>query len=177
MAMTKRTKMRSQLITADFFTNSHRFSASVSIGNRRLSDVLNDRMTDFLQVHDIYVSRIHQPGAIVGTYKLASLVKRNITFIVLPSESDGLGQEQKYNPFSRSVEDVFITVPAVEISGKLEILGKFDLKAILAVGTTTFMPLMRGQAVNAIHPEVQFAGPIILVNKSAVEFFSVLREG
>jgi hypothetical protein len=168
---------RIQVITADFFTGSHRFSASVAVGNRRLSDVLNDRLSDYLQLRDIYVSRIHQPGEIVGTYRLASVVKRDITFVVLPTEQDGLSQEHKYNPFSRSMEDVFITLPSVEISGKLELLGKFDLKAILAVGTTTFMPLLNATAVNATYPDVRFAGPVTLVNKRSVEFFSVLKHG
>ena len=75
------------------------------------------------------------------------------------------------------MEDVFITLPSVEISGKLEILGKFDLKAVLAIGTTTFMPVLNGTAVNATYPQVKFAGPVILVNKVAVEFFSVLKYG
>ncbi len=166
--------LRQSLLTADIFTSSHRFSAQVNIGSRRLADVLNDRMTEFLTVENVYVSRINSPGDIVGRYTKASLLKRHITFVVLPTETDGLSKEHKYNAFSKSTEKVFITLPSFEIDGSLEIIGKFDLKAILAIGTTRFMPIFRGKAINAFFPEVQFGGPVILVNKEAVALFSVI---
>jgi len=168
--------LRQSQLTADIFTASHRFSAQVNIGNRRLADVLNDRLTDFLTVENVYVSRINSPGAIVGRYEKASLLKRHITFVVLPTETDGLSKEHKYNAFSKSTERVFITLPSFEINGNLEIIGKFDLKAILAIGTTKFMPVFRGEAVNSFFPEVQFGGPVLLVNKEAVALFSVVAK-
>lgn len=171
------TAQRPPYLNADIFTYSHRFSANVPVFSRRLGDILNDRMTDFLEVRDVYVSRINKPGEIAGTYKLASLVKKHITFVVLPTEADGLSQEHKYNAFSKSTEDVFITLPAFEISGRLEIIGKFDLKAILTVGTTKFMPIFQGRAVNSAYPEVNFSGPVILVNKEAINLFSVTAQG
>ncbi len=168
--------MRPAALTADIFTSSHRFSAQIAIGNRRLADILNDRLTDFLSVQNVYVSRINTPGEIVVTYKKASLLKRLITFVVLPTEADGLSKEHKYNAFSKSNQDVFITLPSFEIRGRLEIIGKFDLTAILAIGTTRFMPIFQGEAVNAFYPTVRFSGPIILVNKESVSLFTVIKE-
>jgi hypothetical protein len=169
--------LRQPLLTADIFTSRHRLSASIPIYNRRLGDILNDRLTDFLQVRNVYVSRINRPGDIVGTYKLASLIKKQINFVVLPTEADGLSQEHKYNAFSKSAEDVFMTLPSFEVIGRLEIIGKFDLKALLAIGTSKFMPIFQGKAINALNPEVNFSGPVILVNKEALELFSVIRHG
>jgi len=170
-------QLRQPMLTADIFTSSHRFSASIPLYNRRLADILNDRLTDFLQVRNVYVSRINRPGEIVGTFKLATLLKTHINFVVLPTEADGLSKEHKYNAFSKSTEDVFITLPSFEIRGRLEIIGKFDLKAILTVGTTKFMPIFQGQVVNSFYPQVTFSGPVVLVNKAAVELFSVIRHG
>ncbi len=168
--------LRQSLLTADIFTSSHRFSAQISVGNRRLADVLNDRMTDFLQVQSVYVSRINTPGEIIGRYDKAALEKRHITFVVLPTETDGLSKEHKYNAFSKSTENIFITLPSFEICGRLEIIGKFDLKAILTIGTTRFMPIFQGTAENSFFPNVQFSGPVILVNKEAVALFSIITE-
>jgi len=66
-------------VTADFFTSSYRFSASIIVYKRRLIDVLSDRITDYLDLVDIYVSRINNPGSIVATYHKGSLVKNEIT--------------------------------------------------------------------------------------------------
>lgn len=166
----------SNLMTVDIFTGSHRFSAQISLGHRRLADLLNDRMTDFLPVENVYVSRVNEPGNIIGTLKNASLLKSQITFIVVPTEEDGLSKEHKYNAFSKSVENVFITLPSFEITGKLEIIGKFDLKAILAIGTTKFMPVFDGVARNSFYPDVQFAAPVLIVNKTSVALFSIVKE-
>ncbi len=165
--------VRQSSLTADIFTGSHRFSVQIAIGNRRLADVLNDRMSDYLAVENVYVSRINNPGDIVGRFDKASLLKRHITFVVLPSEADGLSKEHKYNAFSKSTENIFLALPSFEVNGRLEIIGKFDLKAILTIGTTRFMPVFRGEAVNAFFPDVKFGGPVILVNKEAVALFSV----
>ncbi len=170
-------RLRQPTLTADFFTSSHRFSASIVLQNRRLTDILNDRLTDFLHIKDVYVSRINNPGEILGTYKTATLLKPHITFVALPTEADGLSKEHKYNAFSKSTEEIFITLPSFEISGRLEIIGKLDLKAILTIGTTKFMPIFQGNAVNALYPSVAFSGPVLLVNKVAVELFSVIEHG
>lgn len=175
--MSSTPSLRYPMLNADIFTSSHRFSANIQVQNRRLGDILNDRMTDYLPVHNVYVSRINKPGEIVGTYKLASLIKRHITFVVLSTEADGLSKEHKYNAFSKSNEEVFITLPSFEINGRLEIIGKLDLKAILTIGTTKFMPIFQGIAVNSNHPEVTFSGPVVLVNKEAVNLFSVINQG
>ncbi len=168
--------LRSSRLTADIFTGSHRLSAQIAVGNWRLADVLNDRMTDFLQVQNVYISRINAPGEIIGRYDKAALEKRHITFVVLPTETDGLSKEHKYNASSKSTENVFVTLPSFEINGRLEIIGKFNLKAILTIGTTRFMPIFQGTAKNSFFPNVQFSGPVILVNKEAVALFSVIAE-
>ena len=164
-------------INADIFTNSHRFSAKIPLYNRALGDSLNDRLTDYLEARQVYVSRINRPGEIVGTYKLVSLIKRHITFVMLSVESEGLSQEHKYNAFSKSNEEVFITLPSFEITGRFQIIGKFDLKAILTVGSNKFMPIFKAKAVNAKYPEVNFEAPVILVNKEAMALFSVIGQG
>jgi hypothetical protein len=173
MGINPPSKPRSSNITADFFTSTHRFSACVMVGNRRLTDILNDRTTDYLEVHDVYVSRIDKPGEILGTYKLASLIKRYITFIIIPDEGNQF-QDRAYPSFSKRIEDVFLSVPSFEIHGKLEITGKLDLKAILAIGTTTFIPIIEGNAVHTHHPDISFSGPTLLANKVGIQFFSVV---
>ena len=74
-------------VTADFFTDSHRFSANVVVYKRRLIDVLADKMTNYLDLVDIYVSRNNNPGEIVGTYQRGSLGKEEINFVVLSSDA------------------------------------------------------------------------------------------
>lgn len=160
-------------LTADFFTGSYRFSASVNVANRRLADILNDRLSDFLEVRNVYVSRINSPTKIIITYPRGSLIKEHINFVVLPTEADGLSKDHTYPSITRATSTAFITVPSFEIQGKIQIIGKVDLKALLAVGTQKFMPVLQATATTTLFPESTFGGPVILVNKAALEIFCI----
>jgi hypothetical protein len=169
--------IRGGLLAADFFTSDYRMSGHVETGNRRLADILSDRLSDFLLLEDIYVSRIHKPGEIVANYTTGSLIKDQITFVVLPTEADGLSKDHAYPYLTRQMREVFLTVPSFEIRGSLKVVGKLNLQALLAIGTDKFMPLLNTTASLSLLPQVQFAGPVILVNKSSVELFCVADEG
>jgi len=154
-------------VTADFFTGSYRLSATVLVFKRRLIDMLGDRTTDYLDLVDIYISRINSPGNIVATYQKGSLVKREISFIVLSSETESISKDKFYAPNRVSVP-VFVTVPSFEISGKFQWLGDLEVKKIMATDTQKFLPILEGTARNAHFPEVAFQGPAVLVNKDQI---------
>jgi hypothetical protein len=167
------TSLRGEMLAADFFTTAYRMSAHVDTGKRRLADILSDRLSDYLLLQDIYVSRIYKPGEIVAHYKTGSLLKEQITFVVLPTEADGLSKEHIYPALTRQMREVFITVPSFEIQGSLRVVGKLDLQALLSIGTDRFMPLLNATASSSLLPQVQFSGPVILVNRSNLELFCV----
>lgn len=162
-------------VTADFFTDSHRFSASVVVYKRRLIDVLADRMTNYLDLVDIYVSRNNNPGEIIGTYHRGSLVKEEINFIVLSSETQAISKERFYSP-SRNSLPVFITVPFFEIQGLFQWMGDFDIKKLMATDTQKFLPILDAKAANPFFPEVNFQGPTALVNKTKIQVLSISDE-
>lgn len=158
--------------TADFFTVSYRLSATVQTFKRRLVDVLSDRMTDYLDLTDVYVSRINKPGEIIGTYAKGSLVKEEINFILLSSEAESIPKERFYTP-NRKNRPFFTTVPSFEINGQFQWLGDVEVKKILATDTHKFLTVLNGTATNSMYPEVTFQGPAILVNKSKIEMLCI----
>ena len=161
-------RINSGRVTADFFTSSYRFSASIVVYKRRLIDVLSDRMTDYLDMVDIYVSRINNPGSIVATYQKGSLVKSEITFILLPDEVEGTSKERFYT--MRDNIPVFISVPSFEIHGLLQWgASDLDIKKILSIETQNFLPILEATASNSLLPDVTFQGPMALVNKTKVQ--------
>jgi hypothetical protein len=159
-------------VVADFFTVSYRFSASVLVYKRRLADVLGDRMTDYLDLVDIYVSRINNPGDIVATYHKGSLVKDEISFILLSSEIEGTSKERFYVP-SRVSLPIFVTVPSFEIHGKFQWMGDLEIKKILTTETQKFLPILEASSVNSHFPKVTFGGPILLVNKTKISMICI----
>ncbi len=156
-------------VAADFFMHSYRISGSVDVRRLPLADQLNDRTTSYLMLEDAYVSPIDRPGDITASYSMAALRKENITMAVLVSRDDGLSKKHSYGSyFGMSLKNVFLTVPQFEVRGFLQIVGKFDLHALLATGTDRFMPLVDGTTFASLKPDIQFNGGMILVNKDAV---------
>lgn len=164
-------------VTADFFAHSYRISGSVDVRRLPLADQLNDRTTSYLMLEDAYVSPIDRPGDITASYAVAALRKDSIHMVILANKEDGLSKKQSYGSyFGTSLKNVFITVPQFEIRGYLQIVGKFDLHALLATGTDRFMPLLDGTTFASLKPEIQFDGGMILVNKDAVGVMCVREE-
>jgi len=165
--------VRGELLAADFFTTAYRMSGHVDTGKRHLADILSDPMSNLLSMQDIYVSRIQKPGEIVAHFKSGAIFKDRITFAVLPTEADGLSKDHVYPSLTRQMTEVFVTVPSFEIQGSLRVTGKLDLHALLTIGTEKFIPLLKATASSSLLPQVQFSGPVILVNRTSIELFCV----
>ena len=72
------------LLPVDFFTRGYRISGHVSTRFDSVGDMLNDRLTSYLEIEDVYISRISSPGNIVATYAHAQLRKSNLLFAIVP---------------------------------------------------------------------------------------------
>jgi len=155
-------------VTADFFTASYRFSASVLVYTRRLIDVLSDHTTDYLEMVDIYISRINNPGDIIATYQKGTIVKEEINFIMLASETEATSKERHYA--TRENVPIFLSIPSFEIQGQTQ-WGSKELQArkILATDSQKFLSIVDAMASNSLFPDVTFQGPIALVNKSKIQ--------
>ncbi len=155
-------------VTADFFTASYRFSASVIVYNRRLIDVLSDPTTNFLDMVDIYISRINNPGDIVATYQTGTLIKEEINFILLSSEIEGTSKQRHFA--TRETLPVFISIPSFEIHGRIQWGTKeLQVKKLLAADAQQFLPIVEATASNSLFPEVTFQGPMALVNRTQIQ--------
>jgi hypothetical protein len=149
----------------------------VDVRRLPLADQLNDRTTSYLMLEDAYVSPIDRPGDITASYAMAALRKENITMAVLVSRDDGLSKKHSYGSYyGMSLKNVFLTVPQFEVRGLLQIVGKFDLHALLATGTDRFMPLLDGTTFASIKPDIQFDGGMILVNKDSVGVMCIMED-
>jgi hypothetical protein len=176
--LSRKTVKQRGWVTADFFVHSYRVSGAVDVRRQPLADQLNDRTISYLMLEDAYVSPIDRPGDITASYETAALRKENVTMVVLADKEDGLSKKQSYGSyFGTSLLNVFITVPQFEIRGFLQVVGKFDLHALLATGTDHFIPVLEGTTFASFKTEFQFDGGMILVNKDTIGVMCVEEKG
>ncbi len=169
--------LRTGWLTADFFTHSYRISGQVDVRRRGLSDLLNDSTTGFLQLENAYISPIDRPADIIASYEASSLVKANLTLVLVTQQDDAISRKQAYGSYMGSyMRKVFLTVPSLEIVGYLRLAAKVDLRRILSMDTEEFISVLDGRVVASIRPDVVFTGGGVLVNKHHIGAFCLSEE-
>jgi hypothetical protein len=167
------------VINIDLFTDAFRVSGRTQVGSSGLLSELNNPHTDFLELDDAYISRIHEPGRIVGSYDKASFRKENISFVILQDRRDGMmmGTSSDRSIFARGRPiDVFLSIPSFEIYGSVLYDGQAAPSTILVHTLGHFQAVFDGKACAALFPDVVYSGDLILVQKDRVGIFCLAHE-
>lgn len=161
------------LQTYDLFVHNYRVSAQVDTRHRTMNDLLNDRLTAYLELFDSYVSRVDQPGRIVAHYPQAMLRKDGVSFVIVPEDQSRPSGQRAYSYIGRSRYEAFLALPFFEVKGEMFFHGKLDLHHFLVKELEQFFPIGAGTARLALSPDITFEGKAFLVNKGRTEFFGV----
>lgn len=161
------------LQTYDLFVHNYRVSAQVDTRHRTMNDLLNDRLTAYLELFDSYVSRVDQPGRIVAHYPQAMLRKGGVSFVIVPEDQSRPSGQRAYSYIGRSRYEAFLALPFFEVKGEMFFHGKLDLHHFLVKELEQFFPIGVGTARLALSPDITFEGKAFLVNKERTEFFGV----
>lgn len=166
-------------VTIDLFTDAYRVSGRTQVATSGLLSELNNPNTDYLALEDAYLSRMHEPGRIIANYAVASFRKDNINFIVLQDRRDGtvVGTSHARSVFSRGQPvNVFLTIPAFEITGEVMHDGKPEPSTILIHTLGHFQPIFAGRASAALYPDISYSGDMILVRKERIGILCLQRD-
>lgn len=161
------------LHTYDLFVQNYRVSAQVDTRHRTMNDLLNDRLTDYLEVFDSYISRVNQPGRILAHYPQAMLRKNGISVVIVPEEQSRPSGQRAYDYIGRKRYEAFLALPFLEVKGEMFFRGKLDLRHFLVKELDLFFPVGEGVVRLALAADISFEGEAFLVNKDRTEFFGV----
>jgi len=156
------------LIQAEFFTSTHRFSGRVHTGNKPLGDLLNDHSQSYLLVFDAYISRLSQPGEIGAYAPTAFLTKDNLSFVIVSARQARAPEQGRY---ASQEYKALITLPGVEVEGKFTGPYRFDIRTFTPATLDTYQVLFEAEARLVSLPDVTFGGEAILVNRTRAESF------
>lgn len=162
------------IINLELFTDAYRVSGRTQVATSGLLSELNNPNTDFLDLEDAYLSRIHEPGKIIASYSKASFRKTNINFVVLQDRRDGaiMGAAHGRSLYGRGRPiQVFLTAPAFEIAGTVLHDGQTAPSTILVHTLGHFQPIFDAEARAALFPDVAYKGDLILVQKERIGIF------
>lgn len=168
---------RRGFVTADFLADDYRISGDVNVRTKPLADSLNDVNTDYIQTENVYVSSIHVPADIKASYHTGSLLKSNVSMVVLARQEDGLSKSTTFGSYiGYTLRPVFMTVPGFEVRGMLETAPKTDIRTYMVTYAERFIPVTEATATVTLNPTILFQGGMILVNKEQVGIFCLSEE-
>ncbi len=165
---------RNQLINVDLFTDAYRVTGHVMVGTGGIHAELANPNSDFLELQDAYISRIHLPGEIISHYKVAAFRKDNINFIVLQDRREGIpvGTQHGRSVFNRGRPiSIFLTVPSFEIAGEIMHDGKLAPREILVQSIGRFLLVFSAKASASLYPDISYSGDLILIHKDRIGLF------
>lgn len=161
-----------QEIHLDLFTDSYRVTGKVRKGATGLIVLLEDTHASFLELEQLYISRINQPGEIVANHAFGSVRKENINFIVLQDRRDGLSSAQlRSASIPNRIAPVLITVPVFEIHGDVESDGHNSPMDVLGRSRSRFQPIFNARASASLYPDIAYSGDLMFVHKERIGLF------
>ncbi|HNT76527.1 MAG TPA: hypothetical protein PKH77_16060 [Anaerolineae bacterium] len=163
--------MEKNRTTAEFFAQGYRVSGTFYVVTRPLADEVHDPTTDYVPLHDAYVSPIMNPSRISAYYRDALFDKNNLDFVLTVDQRDGLRRDQRFG-LGRYSFKIFLTVPFFEVQGELRLVTpKLDSRVYLSSEAGTFITLLNVTARSTFNPDVQYEGGVAMVSRLRVSFF------
>jgi hypothetical protein len=165
-------RMASGLLAVDFFINGYRVSGHVSTHVRSVADMLNDTLYSYLELQEVYISRITHPADIIATYSHAKLRKETLLFAIVPIRESLSKAARSVSYFGRERLPVWLALPMFEIEGEVQTMGvPFDLEAFLAERSGQYVAITDAIARPTNAPDTSFSGEALLVNQRCIDLF------
>jgi len=165
------------LLAVDFFTHEYRISGHVNVRGKTVADTLNDRLQSYMELNDVYISRINHPAEIVATYEAAYLRKGGLMFAIVPATERLSKATRTTSYFGKHLRPIWLALPSFEISGDFEVTGlTLDWEAYVARGVGDYIPLLNATAKVTMNAEIEFSGEAFLVNREYVDLFCTSGE-
>ncbi len=162
----------SGLLPVDFFTQGYRISGHLSTRAKTVGDTLNDRLSSYLQLTDVYIARVSNPGEIIISYSYAQLRKDNLLFAIVSAEESFFKAGRSVSYFGKQRRKAWLALSSFEIEGYFLMTGRSeDFEAYLAKGIDAYIPIQDGVAQISGLPGITFSGEAFLINRTRIDLF------
>lgn len=152
-------------------TAAHIFRGIIMTGSRRLSDTLNDQLSEYVTLRDVQVHRLTTPEEAIYTLPSAYLKKEHLRLVAILNEEINAPTERIYAYVERAQRFGVLFVDDFEVEGTIYLSGKDDAPGPLLREGDRFIPVTGATLRSAANPRVRIRAPTILVNHLALAGF------
>jgi hypothetical protein len=166
-----------RFIPAEVLTSIHYIFGQLKVAQTGLMGMLSDTTTNYLDVEEASLARIHHPDKVVNYAPALSLVKHQ-THAVCLSKREYIGSQVLARAgYLRLVPyPVQITTSVYEISGTVMWAGRFDFSAFMSEGTNDFFIAYDATLTATLFQNLHIESQAILLNRRFVETLVALKK-
>lgn len=154
------------------FSERHLPVADIEIGSRRVSDVLNDSLSNHLTLSHVRINRSERLDESIATFDSVTVRKSVIQGLLILAEPIRAPHQRIANYVAKTPFRVGVLIPAFFIVGDIMIGGKIDPAVQVLEGPEPFVALTDAQVTLTSRAGAPIAVPTALINRSRIELAS-----
>jgi len=168
--------MKQNMAIVAAMTAYYIFRGRIVTGSKRLSDVLNDRLTDHVDIEDVRVYNLKSPQTPIDTPKTLYLRKREIEVIAILEEHIVDPSGRLYSYVERVKKPAIMYIHTYRVQGLMALRSKRESMGPLIREGDVFTPMIQAEIMSATNPHIRVKTPVALVNVNSFEAFSFVEE-
>lgn len=159
-------------------TDNYTYLGQLDSGGKRLQDILNDALTDYLTLRKVQVATTVDGHRIVQELPSAIVVKQNVLLGLLRQESHEAPIKRQNYRIRRDFCEANIVIKEVRIHGSIHLLrASSQAAAILSRDLKNFFAVTDATISHGPTDERVLNTEVVMVNKNALSLFYVDNVG
>ncbi len=166
-----------RLIAVDLLTPSFRIVGKVVVSASGLTGQMNDPNTAFLEIIDARLARTHMPTKLAYRFEVLRMAKPQIFAICVQRRRD-LGPRKVVQGGFQNITTykAHLATPVYELSGTLEVPGRFNFPALMVEGKRDFIPLYDATLIASLIPNIRIESEAMLFNRTHIDWLGLDKD-
>lgn len=155
-------------------TETYIYMGNLATGGKRLQDILNDSLTDYLNLSKVEVATSIDGSNIVLEVPSAAIVKKHVVLGLLRLEKHEAPIKRQNYRVRRDFCEAAVVIHNLRIQGALHLpRASTNASAVLSRDIKNFFALTDATITNAADNDHAIDVPVVMVNKHALSLFHV----
>lgn len=163
-----------QEIPVALVTEHFTYLGNLATGGRRLQDILNDSLTDYLSLSQAQISTTVDGSAVVQELTHATIVKENLLLGLLRQDSHEAPIKRQNYRIQRDFCEAYIVLKTLRIHGAIHLpRASSQALAILSRDLKNFFAVTDATVVYSNAEKEAVTTSVVMVNKKMISLFHV----
>lgn len=161
------------LASVVFYTDAHRITGVINL-RERLSEALNDPLTDFLELNDVRISKLVDPERRSVQWPSTAIPKNQIILATLDTNQHESSNTRVDKLTQKAGNQIGCVVGTIELYGTGHINFVSSAREVLMNQLPSFFPVTDATLLFPAAVDSRLETPLALANRASVRAFALL---